>query len=294
VSSEYEDWRLAYRNGPPGLPVPGRSAGRWIDEQKRLTKPYFVLIGACAAELRLPYRALSWHPDLFCHGQLFHPARIELANGLATFAGYGAEEAALRMVSAPNFVADIVRAEPKRMSGYLLKRGQGWHMTEVMVERPNVRMAFLRGDTLNAFIENVMQAELLMTDALDLRALEAIPPSAIANRFRRFLYDYDQYVAWMTKQSEKARTTKPAGWVRTLDVTQSAQIVMEELEAWLGVSLAEAPHGCAEADIAAELAEMAKRREVVTDMLMRGGINKDVFDTLRAQSESPAVAASLL
>ncbi len=294
VSSEYEDWRLAYRNGPPGLPVPGRSAGRWIDDQKRLTKPYFVLVGACAAELRLPYRALSWHPDLLCHGQLFHPARVELANGLATFAGYGAEEAALRMVSAPNFVADIVRAEPKRMSGYLLKRGQGWHMTEVMVERPNVRMAFVRGDTLNAFVENVMGAEPLMEDPLDLRALEAIPPSAMANRFRRFIYDYDQYLAWIAKQSEKAKNSKPWGWTRTLDVTQSGRTVMEGLESWLGVSLAGAPQGCAEADITAELAEMAKLREVVTDMLMRGGINKGVFDTLRAQSELPAVAASLM
>lgn len=294
VTPEYEDWRLTYRNGPPGLPIPGRSSGRWHDDQKRLTIPYFVLIGASTAELRLPYKALSWRADLLCHGQLFHPMRIELASGLSEFAGYGVRDLNLRMVSAPNFVADIVRGETKRMSGFVLRWGQGWHMTELMVERPNVRIGFLRGEPLTSFLENVMGADPLIDEPFDLDALKAIPHSVMANRFRRFLNDYVQYVAWLDKQAEKARTVKPRDWARTLDVTTNAKGLVWGLESLLGTSLSGAPQGYGEADLSTEMARMAERREVATEMLIRGGINQAVFTTLRAQSDNPTAALSLL
>lgn len=294
VSPEYEDWRLAYRNGPPGLPVPGRSGGRWHDDQRRLTTPYFVLVGAATAELRLPYKALSWHPDLLCHGQLFHPTRIELAAGASEFAGYSALNFNLRAVSAPNFVADIVRAETKRTTGYILRWGQGWHMTELMVDRPNIRVGFVRGEPLTAFLENVMGVEPLLDEPFDLEALKAIPHSVMANRFRRFLGDYVQHMAWLDKQAEKAKTVKPKGWTRNLDVTGDAKGLVSELESLLGVSLSGAPQGYGEEALSAEMARMAERRELATEILIRGGINQAVFATLREQADQPAAALSLL
>ena len=294
VNSEYEDWRLAYRNGPPGLPVPGRSAGRWEDDQKRITIPYFAILGASTAELRLAYRALSSHPDVLMHGQLFHPMRIELADGLATFAGYGVNDLSLRAVSAPNFVADIVRAEKRRMTGFLLRWGQGWHIPELVVDRPNVRVAFVRGEPLTSFIENIMGVEPLIEKRFDVAALNALPAGVMANRFRRFLNDYEQHMAWLDKQSLKSASLKPRGWTCTLNLTADAQDLFPSLEAWLGVSLAGGHQEFTESDLSRELGRMAEYREIVTDALIRSGINRAVFDTLRTQSDNPAAALSLI
>jgi hypothetical protein len=294
VNSEYEDWRLAYRNGAPGIPVVGRSAGRWYDDQKRLTIPYFVLIGTSTAELRLAHKALSWHSDLLCHGQLFHPALIEFAGNLPTFAGYGINDVALRQVSAPNFVADIVRAEKRRMSGFLLRWGQGWHIPELMVDRPNVRVAILRGEPLISFIENIQGGEPLLDQPFDIAALRAIPPNVMANRFRRFLNDYEQHTVYLDKQTNKAGDVKPRGWVARPDLTVNGHDWLELLESWLDVSLSGAPQGAGKDDLASELGSLAERRELVIELLIRGGINRVVFDMLRREPNNPAAALSLI
>ena len=294
VSSEYEDWRLAYRNGPPGLPVPGRSAGRWHDDQKRIAIPYFVVCGSCTAELRLIYKALSSHPDLRTHGQLFHPMRIELAAGLSSFAGYGVSDLSLRMVSAPNFIADIVRAEKSRMTGYLLRWGQGWHMPELMVDRPNIRVAFVQGEPLIAFIENIMGVEPLLDKPFDINALKTMPPNVMANRFRRFLNDYQQHMSWTAGQAAKGAPTKPLGWIRMLEVPSDKQDLFAELEHWLGVNLTGPDQIYTQADLAKDLASFEEHRCLATEMLIRGGINRAVFETLRFQPDNPSAALALL
>jgi Core-2/I-Branching enzyme len=294
VSPEYEDWRLAYRNGPPGLPVAGRSNGRWHDDQKRITIPFFAIIGSSTAELRVVHKAISWHPDLVCHGQLFHPNFIEFADRLTSFAGYDTDSVSRRLVSAPNFLADVVRAQKGRVSGFLLRWGQGWHIPELMADRPNVRLAILRGEPLLSFVENIMGTEPHLDEPFDFDRLKAIPSEVMANRFRRFLNDYERYMGFLDKLESKANENKPKGWVARPNLIAKVSDWVSRLESCLGVSLSNAPQGAAKADLQNEMDALGERRQRVAEELMRGGIDRAVIDTLRRQPDKPAAALSLL
>jgi hypothetical protein len=215
---EFEAWRLTQREGVPGQRVPGRAPRRRYGDLDRLTVPFFVVIGTSTAELRVVYKALSQHPKVLCHGQLFHKHRIEFANGVASFAGYDEDALKLRAVSPGNFLADVVRAERDRLTGFLLRAEQGWHMPTVMFELPNARVLILRGDPLIAFSEYLLKTEPLLDDAFDRSAVEAIPSAVLAKRFRRFVRSFDEYAAWLNNQAVKAVPSKPRGWVTEIEL----------------------------------------------------------------------------
>ena len=219
MSPEYEDWRVTYRDGAPGQPIVGRAPDRWSEDLARLTHPYFAVIGTSTAELGLLYQALSRHPDVLCHGQLFHPRRIEFAHGQPSFAGYGREDFRLRELSAPNFLADVIRAEKRRLSGFLLRAGQGWHIAEVILGRPSAKVVLLRGDILLAFAENVLGVEPRLDQRFKRDRLTAIPPAVLANRFRRFVKEFQLNSEWLAQQAAKAAGIKPKGWIAELDCT---------------------------------------------------------------------------
>ncbi len=294
VSPEYQDWRLSYRAGAPGLPLVGRSDGRWHGDQKRLVTPFFAVLGASTAELRLVYRALSWHPDLLCHGQLFHPAALEFAGGRPDFAGYRREDLGLRDVSAPNFLADVVRAEERRMSGLLLRWGQGAHMGELLLQRPNVRIVVVDADPLTAFVETLLGQEPLLDGDFDLQVLRAVPPRVAANRFRRFLGEHAAHAAWLGNQIEKGRPVKPRGWVHRVTLSAEDPDWLKRIEACLGTSLASAPETATREAIAREMEAMTERRAVATELLVRGGIGRAVLETLTKQPDQPLILLALM
>ena len=318
IGPEYEDWRLTYRDGAPGRPVAGRAYGRWYEDQQRLRIPYFAVVGTSTAELKLIHRALADHPDLLCHGQLFHPKRLEFAGNKPMFAGYAADDLAVRALSAPQFLADVVRAGRQRMTGFLLRWGQGWHVPELVCDRPNVRVVIVRGDPLVAFWENALGTEPLLGEPFDPAALEAIPAPALANRFRRFLPDYQQHVDWLAKLTSKHAAAKPKGWITELDFSALApkpplradevaapcrgaeragyepalaawREAARKLQACLGVALA-----ADEAEQAEALLQLDTRRRLLIARLIEGGIDRLVLDMLRHGPDGPRHALALL
>lgn len=318
IGSEYEDWRLTYRDGPPGRSVPGRSYGRWHEDQQRLRIPYFAVIGTSTAELGLFHRALAGHPDLLCHGQLFHPKRIEFAADRALFAGYAADDLSLRAWSPAQFLADVVRAERGRMTGFLLRWGQGPQIPELVCDRPNVRVVIVYGDPLVAFWENALGTEPLLGERFDPAALEAVPPAALANRFRRFLPDYQQQLDWLGKLGGKHAGAKPNGWIAEHDMSALAlnppvrqdsaaapcratdrggyepalaawRDAGRKLQACLGVRL-----DVDEAAQAEALLQLDSRRTLLIARLIEGGIDKLVLEMLRHGPDGPRHALALL
>jgi hypothetical protein len=314
---EYEDWRITYREGAPGQPVAGRSYGRWYEDTDRLRIPYFAIIGTSSTELGLVHRALRGHPDLLCHGQLFHPKRIEFAADRPAFAGYAAEDIDLRALAAPQFLADVVRTERRRMSGFMVRWGQGWHIPELMCDRPNVRLVVLSGDPLVSFCENAVGTDPLFGVPFDASALEAVPTEALANRFRRFLHDFKHHVDWLGKLAGKAPANKPKGWVVEIDLVTTVAKAQQhqaggpgwcqaggartelalarwrdcaaKLQACLGVTL-----DVDEAEQADELARLEEWRRLVIERLIEGGINRVVLDILQQGPDGPRSALALL
>jgi hypothetical protein len=224
---EYETRRLTYRDGVPGQPVPGRTPKQRYGDLERLAAPFFAVIGTSTAELRPIYKALSQHPNILCHGQLFHRKCIEFANGRSSFAGYDADAVKLRRVAPGNFLADVVRAGKHRMTGFLLRPEQGWHIPAVIFERPNVRVLIARGDPLIAFSEYLRKVEPMLDERFDETAFQAIPPSVLVNRFRCFLKEHRQFSNWLTKQAARAANVKPQGWVTEVDLTALAPIPVQ-------------------------------------------------------------------
>lgn len=218
LSRDYEDYRRTHRDGVPGLPVVGRPPRRRQGPLERLQTPYFAVLGSSAAELRLIYKTLTRRPELLCHGQLFHPQRIEFADGQASVAGYRSEAVKLRNFSASSFLADIVRAEDERLTGFLLLWGQGGHIPELIFERANARVIILRGDPLVAFSEEILGRELLLDEPYDPAALAAAPPSVLANRYRQFLNDFRKHSRRLANKARRAAGIKPRGWISELDL----------------------------------------------------------------------------
>lgn len=293
VGRDYEDRRLAYREGPPGAPVVGRTSGRWYEDQKRLATPWFAIVGTSTAELRVVRRAIAWHPGLMCHGQLFHPDALEFGDGERSLAGYRRDDLKLREASAPNFLADVVRAEQRRLTGLLLRQGQGWHMTELAFDRPNVRMIVVRGDPMAAFVEDVLGTEPLLEDPFDAEALRAAAPGAAANRFRRFMAGYAAHLSWLGKQSDKGDRVKPWGWMGRIDLTSGQDWRGRAADA-LGIDLSGAPETAGWDPLRRELDDLAERREIVVELLLRGGVGRPVLDTLRRQPDNPGMALALM
>jgi hypothetical protein len=187
VSPEYETHRLRYRHGVPGAPVYGQKGHPWFQDLARLELPYFMVIGLSLVELKIAQRLLACSRQMICHGQIFHPDFLEFAEDAPEFAGYRRESVVLRENSPPNFLANLVRAQPETRSGFLLRVGQGGDVAEMVSNLPTPAMLVLRGDPLIAFAES-LQGELPGGQGrIDWNLIEAMPPALLARQWRKFL-----------------------------------------------------------------------------------------------------------
>ena len=287
LTTDYEDRRLAYRHGPPGRPVPGRSQGRWHENQKRVRHPWFAVLGTSPVELSIIRNALKPCPELLCHGQVFHPERIEFARGLDAFAGYGVDDVRMRDVSAPDFVTDLVRAETTRRTGILLRRGQGWHMAELAVDRPHVAVVIVEGDLLIAFCEALFGSAPFLDECVDPETVLAVPPDAALLTFRRLLTEHRDHAEWLDRQFEKGARTKPPGWMLRVDPRDPSRDWLPGLAASLGVS------GPRAVDTTAALDRLAALREASLRLLGQAGVSRLALDHLKGR-RSLALAAELI
>ena len=289
---EYDAWRLVHRDGVPGQPVPGRSQGTWYEDQKRVTTPWFAVLGTSTLELHAVHRGLAGQPGLLCHGQVFHPALIEFADGSDAFAGYRATDTPMRDVSAPCFVTDLVGAEPRRLSGMLLRWRQGHHIPELAIDRSNVRVVIVDGDPFLAFAEELLGPAPLLADRFDPEALRSVPSGVAANRFRLFLADYDRHAHWLAKQFGKGLSLKPQGWIVRVRIGAGDKDWFAPVHACLGV-----PHAGVTSDEwdLHEVVDAATRtRDIVCDLLLKGGIRREAVQQVRHDCADLGLALALL
>jgi len=206
VTPEYEMQRLIRREGLPGMPIIGREANNWSGGLGWLDKPYFAILGSSTLELNFAQALLSGRKDLLCHGQLLHARRIDFAKGMKSYAGYNADALVLRNQSAPNFIADVVRAERKRLSGFLIRFGDGWHLSDVMFEQPSAKILINHGDRFLGFMDYL--ANSMLADSLNPTALRSLSPAFLALKF-------EQYERWLVEFNNRLSGTmansKPKG-----------------------------------------------------------------------------------
>ncbi len=291
-STEYEDWRLAHREGPPNRPIAGGGDRGWA-AHRRVAKPCFAVLGTSTAELGFAHRVLSRAADVRLHGQLFHPAAIEFADRAASFASYGEADVEMRNMSGVDFLTDVVRAEPERSTGFLLRAEQGGSVAEELAARPDVRMVVLGGDPLVAFSEVLAGPLPALGAAFDAEVLAEVPPEAAAHRFRVFLKGFGQQGSASERRFKAAVDARPKGWVQKFDPRRIGPDWLSRLETCLGLRIDITPEAL-EAERVAAVEDYRARRRGVIDLLVRGGIDPVVFDVLGQGASDVSIALALL
>jgi hypothetical protein len=250
ISPEYEDHRLKHRDGIKGTPLYGKPIDRWYEDLARVEETFFAVIGLSVSELNIAYRFLSCSQKIRCHGQIFHPNCIEFSYGASEFAGYECDAIQLRNSSAPNFLANLVRAEPNRMTGFLVKSGHGWHVPEIIFNRPNPRALLLRGDPLIAFAESICGGEFTLNDRIDWNMIDTMPPSILARKWREFMPDFDRMMEnldSLVKSGIEKKQHSNWGWLTEVDFdltrpsrlhSQNIMRIRSDLAGWAGMTLA--------------------------------------------------------
>ena len=292
-STEYDDWRLAHRDGPPNRPLAGGGERGWGAGGRRVARPCFAVLGTSTAELGFAHRVLSRAAGLRLHGQLFHPAAIEFAGGAARFASYGEGDIEMRNMSGIDFLTDVVRAEPALASGFLLRAEQGGPVAEAIAERADIRLALLGGDPLVAFSEALGGQHPALGSRFDPAVLSEVPADAAANRFRVFLKHFHQQVQAAERRFKAAGEARPKGWAQKFDPRKIGPDWLSRLETCLGLRIDITPEAL-EAERVAALEDVRARRRGVTELLVRGGIDPVVFEVLGQGGGELASALALL
>jgi hypothetical protein len=250
LSPEYENNRTKFRDGAPGLPVYGKPAQKWYEDLGRLEEPYFAVMGLSTVELKIAYMMLSCSKKIICHGQIFHSKCIEFAHQGDEFAGYTRNAVKLRNTSAPNFVANLVRASPEKLTGFLVRSGQGWHIPEIVFDRPNPRALLLRGDPLISFAESLNADEPTLRDRIDWNLIDAMPPSVLVRKWNEFLPQFRnrlEKLDELVSQGIEKKRNQSWNWLTEvdLDVTRTSRLhsqnvmrMRSDLAGWSGMTLA--------------------------------------------------------
>ncbi len=322
IGTEYEDYRVSHRAGMPGRPLVGLASNRWSENLGSLNKPYFCVLGTSTAELRVVQRALARIPGLLCHGQLFHPSHSEFAGGVDSYAGYDANSTEILHVSAPNFLADLIRTETERTTGFMLRWGQGWHIYEIMFERPNVRVAVLCGDPYLAFVETLKPMHPHIDDVPDLRPLFQLPDQALVHRFRQFVAAFCAYNRKVDELMLSHAKTKPRGWAAHIELSAEptevvrpqpvsarrksgrapAEIPQSGPLNWLdwmeqlsgGFVFGASGGGAVLGDLLGDLEELEKNRQIAIDRLVECGLNRAALESLKEGSDDPKIVLAFV
>jgi hypothetical protein len=264
-----------------------------LGDLDRMRNPCFAVIGTSAAELSVVYRALAGQPDLVCHGQLFHPERIEFAASRQSAAGYGADDVRLREVARANFLADIVRAETRGLTGFMLCADQGGDLSGAIFERPNIRVVIVRGDPMVAFTESLLASRPLLDQRFDPAVIESIAADDLADRFWRFVGEFRQQTERLAALAAKSGATKPKGWVREVDLSRARTTATRAalsgatidwatpLEQCLGIDLDAMQQDGAAAAVAAGVAQLESLRVLVAARLTASGITGIGFEPVQ-------------
>ena len=249
ISPEYETQRLHHRDGVRGLPLYGKPVPDWYEDLARLEDTFFAVIGLSISELKIAYLYLSCSQKLLCHGQIFHPRCIEFAYDKREFAGYTRDAIRLRDTSAPNFVANLTRAEPGKTTGFLIFADHGWHVPEIIFDQPNPRALLLRGDKLIAFAEFICGGNFTLEDRIDWNIIDAMPPSVLVRKWNEFQPLFEKRLQKLDNLVQSGIEKKRANnwnWLTEvdLDVTRHSRLhaqkfmrIRSDLAGWAGITL---------------------------------------------------------
>jgi hypothetical protein len=201
-SREYENHRLAYRHGAPGMPaIVVRGTGKAL---ACLAEPFLAIAALRKRDLKVFADHVAAMESIWLHGELFHPERIEFADGLTAYAGYDRSDTILRNSDPQAFLRDVLRAQKSKTSGFLFRLDHGEPILKALSETAQARLVVVLPNVMTSFLESLETEE---SSRLECHAnpLAGLEPANVADRFLVYAAEFQTGMKRLTDLLEVAR-----------------------------------------------------------------------------------------
>ncbi|TAL48499.1 MAG: family 14 glycosyl transferase [Methylovulum sp.] len=132
--------------GIPDRRVIGRQLDPWYGDLEWNKKPYFAVLSYHGAQLEPLRGALNALPGICCYREIFHGGHIDYALPGKEHPLYPANKPALRDMKRPNFLVDLINANPSLVTGFILRLPCGNEMEKMVIFDPQATVIFILPD----------------------------------------------------------------------------------------------------------------------------------------------------
>lgn len=130
---DFQKFMAVQWRGIPGRRVFGKQLDVWYGDLEWNIAPYFVILAYPQAQLRSLTHALNALPGIRCFGELFVGNAIDYGLPDGHHPCYPSDKPALRDMKRPNFLVDLIRANPRHLIGFVLRLPTGNEMERVVL-----------------------------------------------------------------------------------------------------------------------------------------------------------------
>jgi hypothetical protein len=150
--ADYENFFAVQWRGLPGRRVIGRQLDTWYGDLEWNKRPYFVVV--CHHDVRLGAlrQALNNLPGIRCYGELFRDGSIDYGLVGKEHPLYPKQKTALRDAKRPNFLADVLQANPEHIVGFVLRIPSSNEMEKLVIYDPQATLIYILPD--DNYLEN--------------------------------------------------------------------------------------------------------------------------------------------
>lgn len=139
----YELFIAVQWRGLPGRRTVGRQLDAWYGDLEWNRRTYFVIVCYQDAQLEPLRLALNSLSGIRCYGEVFHSDRIDYSIPDGEHPFYPCDRPALRDMKRPNFLCDLIQANPEHLVGFILRLPCGHEMEKMVIFDPQASLIFI-------------------------------------------------------------------------------------------------------------------------------------------------------
>jgi hypothetical protein len=165
--TSYQNFIAVQWRGLPNRRVIGRQLDEWYGDLEWNKLPYFVILTYPDLDIAPLTAALNQLANVNCYGELFHSGSIDYALAGKEHPLYPRDKPALRDMKRPNFLSDLMRANPTELLGFTLRLPCGHDMDKIVIFDQQSTLVFVLPEQRYLLDEGDNNATLDWTCAFD-------------------------------------------------------------------------------------------------------------------------------
>jgi hypothetical protein len=139
----YQKFMSVQWRGIPGRRIIGRQVNAWYGDLEWNKSPYFVILSYPEVDLNPLRDALNTKSGVSCYGELFYGGYIDYALSGKEHPLYPHNRTALRDMKRPNFLCDMIRANPTDLVGFTLRLPCGNEIEKIVIFDQQATLIFV-------------------------------------------------------------------------------------------------------------------------------------------------------